>query len=134
MRRKITKVLEEWLLEDRNVCPIIYGARQVGKTYSIEEFGKSHFKNYLRLDFATNPSDRDLFKGDLDVDSIMMNITSAYPDIRLVPGETMLFFDEIQDCPEARTALKSFAKDKISALETCVFCDTLSNNLSCLSN
>ena len=106
MRRKITRVLEEWLRKDMDVCPIIYGARQVGKTYSIEEFGKSHFKNYLRLDFSTNLSDREIFKGDLDVDSIMMGITSAYPDVRLTPGETMLFFDEIQDCPEARTVPK----------------------------
>lgn len=113
MRRKITETLEEWLLDDRMVCPVIYGARQVGKTYSVEEFGKNHFKSYLRLDFATNPEDADIFDGNLDVDTIVMNITAKYPEVRLVPGETMLFFDEIQDCPRARASLKSFAKDEL---------------------
>lgn len=112
MRRKITGSLEEWLHSGRTTCPLVYGARQVGKTYSVEEFGKSHFRDYLRLDFATGPGDTAIFDGDLDVDTIMMNITTRYPDVRLTPGETLLFFDEIQECPRARTALKSFATDE----------------------
>lgn len=112
MRRKITEALDDWLRSGRRECPLVYGARQVGKTYSVEEFGRSRFKDYLRLDFATRPADAEIFDGDLDVDTVMMNISARYPEVRLTPGETMLFFDEIQECPRARTALRSFAADE----------------------
>lgn len=112
MRRKITEALEEWLESRRRTCPLIRGARQVGKTYVVDEFAKTHFKYYLKLDFAKDPVASTAFNESLDVDEIILSLTSKYPRQKFVPGKTLLFFDEIQECPRARTALKFFAMDQ----------------------
>lgn len=111
MRRKITADLEEWLASGRSTCPIILGARQVGKTYIVDEFLRSNFEHYKRLDFSKDVDAREVFDGSLDVDTIVRNLTMTYKTLRFKPGETALFFDEIQNCPRAQTALKSFAED-----------------------
>lgn len=111
MRRKITMDLEEWLSSGRKTCPIIRGARQVGKTYVINEFLKAHFDNILYIDMSIHHEARNAFDGNLDVDTVIMLLSSQYLDFHFIPGKTAIFLDEIQECPRAQTALKSFAQD-----------------------
>lgn len=112
MRRKITDRLEEWLESGRSTCPIVLGARKVGKTHIVDGFLRPRFGSYLRIDFSENAEARAAFDGNLDVDSVLMALSLVFTRLRLVPGDTALFFDNIQDCPRAVTALKPFAQDK----------------------
>ncbi len=112
MRRKIADRLKEWLDSGRSTCPIVLGARRVGKTFVIDRFLRSRFGSYLRIDFSENAEARAAFDGNLDVDSVLMALSLVFTRFRLVPGDTALFFDNIQDCPRAVTALKPFAQDK----------------------
>ena len=111
MRRKITATLEEWLASGRKTCPMIRGARQVGKTYVINEFLKAHFDNILYIDMSIHREAKNAFDGNLDVDTVVMLLSSQYLNFHFVPGKTAIFLDEIQECPRAQTALKAFAQD-----------------------
>ncbi len=111
MRRKITGWLEEWLESGRMTCPVIKGGRRVGKTYSVTEFGRSRFEHFVHIDFSRNDAARSAFNGALDPDTVVRNLTTIFTDTRFVPGRTLLFFDEIQECPRARASLKYFAED-----------------------
>ena len=113
MRRKITRRFEEWKASgDRKKCLVVRGARQIGKTYSIEEFAKENYGHYLRIDLHKDVGARTMFDGDLDAGTIMMAISARYPRFEFVPGNTLLFLDEIQDCPNARTALKFLSRNE----------------------
>ena len=106
MRRKITEALEKWGRNPNGVCLLVKGARQVGKTYAIEEFASRRYRYYLRLDFINNPDSIKLFEGSLEFETLLARITSAHPEFKAVKGESILFLDEIQRCPEAKTAIK----------------------------
>ena len=114
LKRKIEKKLYEWKNEKRTnkKCLVIKGARQVGKTYIIDKFCKENYENYVYMNFIENPSYLDIFNGDLNVDNLIKQITINIPNVNLVPNKTVIFLDEIQECPNARTALKFFAVDK----------------------
>ena len=113
LRRKITRRFEEWKASgDRKKCLVVRGARQIGKTYSIEEFAKENYGHYLRIDLHKDVGARTMFDGDLDAGTIMMVISARYPRFEFVPGNTLLFLDEIQDCPNARTALKFLSRNE----------------------
>ena len=103
--------LLNWKYTKENECLIVKGARQVGKTYIIREFGKT-YKNFVEINFLFNKSLTEAFDRDLSVDEILMSLSSKIKDVKFIPHETLIFFDEIQVCPEARTSLKSFAIDK----------------------
>ena len=111
MRRKVTQRMAEWRSREGRGCLLIHGARQVGKTYSILDFARSNYRNVVYVDFVGDPNARRLFDGYLDVDSVVMQMSLAFPDARFVPGETVIVLDEIQECPRARAALKPFADD-----------------------
>lgn len=111
MRRKITDDLQEWLASGRRTCPIVRGARQVGKTYVVNEFLRNNFENVLYIDLSAMFDARSAFDGDLDVDTVIMLLSAQYLDFPFVPGKTAIFLDEIQECPRAQTALRSFAQD-----------------------
>lgn len=104
------KYLLDWKNTKNNECLLIKGARQVGKTFIIREFGKN-YKNFIEVNFLLNKSASQAFEGDLNVDDILMSLSSKIRDINYEPNETLIFLDEIQACPKARTALKSFAID-----------------------
>ena len=104
------KYLLDWKNTKKNECLLIKGARQVGKTFIIREFGKN-YKNFIELNFLLNKSVSQAFEGDLNVDDILMSLSSKIRDINYETNETLIFLDEIQACPKARTALKSFAID-----------------------
>jgi predicted AAA+ superfamily ATPase len=91
---------------------ILRGARQVGKTFTIEDFAREAYPYYVSINFDENPAYRAIFDGDLDVDTLVKQISLRVPGSCLVPGETLLFLDEIQNCPKARTALKFFTQDR----------------------
>lgn len=112
LRRKIMSQLLEWKNKKEKMCLVIKGARQVGKTYIIDQFAKENYKNYIYINFIEKPSYKDIFKGDLDVETIIKQITVNIPNVKLIPNQTIIFLDEIQDCPNARTALKFLSIDK----------------------
>ena len=111
LRRKIIRDLEAWRSAGNGKCLIVEGARQVGKTYIIREFGKQ-FESFVELNFIENPSLKNVFSGSLDADSIITGIRLYMQDAKIEPGRTLLFLDEIQECDEAITALKFLAQDK----------------------
>jgi len=111
LRRKFYDFLVDWRATKARECLLVKGARQVGKTYIIRKFGRECFENFVEINFALNPEYIAAFDGNLSVRAIVESLTAIGGNLPLVPGKTLLFLDEIQDCPDARTALKSFAED-----------------------
>lgn len=111
MKRKIENQLVEWKHNHDKRCLLVKGARQVGKTYSIDRFARENYKHYTYLNFDENPTYKTIFDGDLDAETLIKQISLRVPDAELEQGETILFLDEIQNCPRARTALKFLAID-----------------------
>ena len=111
LKRKIYETLLEWKSSHSKECLLVKGARQIGKTFIIDYFGKQNYSSYLYLNFILNPESRDIFAGSLEPGELFKAISIQFPQFRLVPGDTLLFLDEIQSCRKARTALKSLAID-----------------------
>lgn len=111
LRRRIDRTLREWKESRGNECLIINGARQVGKTFSVREFGKECYQSFIELNFIENPMLISAFDGALDSESILRQLRLRIPGFRLVEGSTLIFLDEIQQCPKARTALKFLSMD-----------------------
>ena len=110
LRRKIYDRLTEW--HGRKHKPlVISGQRQVGKTFIIREFARNEFDNCVEINFDKNPGTKDIFSGDLSVDSILKRISVTLPGTVLVPGRTLIFLDEIQECKPAYSSLKHFKDD-----------------------
>lgn len=112
LERKVMQQLIDWKNKENKMCLVVKGARQVGKTYIIEKFIEENYKNSVRINFIENPSYKSIFAGDLDVETLIKQLTITIPNIQLVPNETVIFLDEIQSCPQARTALKFLSIDK----------------------
>lgn len=110
MFRKIEKKLLAWKESNHKKALLITGARQIGKTYIIREFGKKYYENFVEINFITQPSACAIFDGDLDAKTVLMNLSAFLRD-ELVPNKTLIFFDEIQECPNARTAIKFLVED-----------------------
>ncbi|MBR6284223.1 MAG: ATP-binding protein [Muribaculaceae bacterium] len=110
-KRKIEKVLQSWLEDAAHKPLVVKGVRQCGKTSSVTDFANKHFKNVVYLDFREHPDYKKFFTPNLDVDSIVMRITAAMPRVEVEAGNTCFIFDEIQDCPKARSSLKYFHLD-----------------------
>lgn len=103
-------VLQNWKFSPAHKPLLIKGQRKVGKTFLVREFAKS-YPHSIEINFLENPALKDLFRGDLDVPSIISRMKLYFDPREFVPGKTLLFFDEIQECPEARTSLKWFCED-----------------------
>ncbi len=110
-KRKIESRLQEWLETPSHKPLVVKGVRQCGKTSSVKDFAQKNFKHIVYLDFREHPEYKKFFAPNLDVDSIVMRITASMPDVEIETGETCFIFDEIQDCPKARGALKYFHLD-----------------------
>ena len=107
MRRKITEKLLEWKRSGTGKkCLVVRGARQTGKTYSIDRFARENYSRYYRLDLHEDVEARTIFDGNLDSSTLIMNMSAFIPRFDIVPGDTLIFIDEIQDCPNARASLK----------------------------
>ena len=112
LRRKMTNQLLDWKNDADKTCLLIKGARQVGKTFIIDDFAKRYYKNYIYINFELTPEKKNIFDGDLDVDSIVRRLSVYFTDVNIEPYKTIIFLDEIQSCPNARVAFKSFSLDK----------------------
>ena len=111
LRRKIDRDLGLWKSNPDRLPLIIKGARQIGKTESIRKFAKEHYAHTVEINFALQKQFLGIFENGFEVDAILKNISLINPDFALVPGETLLFFDELQACPNCATSLKSFKQD-----------------------
>ncbi|MGN1343187.1 MAG: ATP-binding protein [Traorella sp.] len=112
LKRKIEQQLIEWKNTKNHNPLIIKGCRQCGKTFSVLDFAKKNYKYVVYLNFFENPSYAYAFSGSLEIDNIVMMLSALLGDKAVFEEkETVLVFDEIQDCPEARTALKFFKLD-----------------------
>lgn len=111
LQRKMLDTLRRWKQSKQRECLLVKGARQVGKSYIIEKFGSEEYENLIVVDFIKMPDAKEAFEGELTADGIFSRLSLLMPGTRFVPGETLLFLDEIQECPQARTALKYLALD-----------------------
>ena len=107
MYRKITQKLEQWKASPYRKPLVLQGARQVGKTYSVLEFGRTHYENVAYFNFESDPTLCDLFAGRIDPEHLLP-VLSAVSRQTIVEGKKLIFFDEIQVCERALTALKYF--------------------------
>ena len=103
--------MDEWFNSNNKKPLIIKGARQIGKTKSIEEFAKRNTLSLVEINFVLNPEYRNIFDDGYKVDKILENISLIDPSLEFIPGKTVIFFDEIQKCINAATSLKSFKLD-----------------------
>lgn len=110
LKRKIINKLDDWKKETANKALLIKGARQVGKTTVVRQFAKANYKNFVEINFEQMPTAKQAFEGNLDARTILINL-SAMGFGPLEPGKTLIFFDEIQFCPNARTAIKFLVED-----------------------
>ncbi len=110
MERKIDRYLLEWKRNPDKMPLIIRGARQVGKTYSIRQFGKS-YKSFIEINFVTNPEYKRIFANGFATKDIEMQISLINPDFKFIERDTLIFFDEVQEFPDCTTSLKFFKQD-----------------------
>ena len=111
LKRKVDTYLDEWYRNPDHKPLIINGARQIGKTVSVRAFGKAHYESVVEINFVLEKKFRSIFDDGYKVDTILKNITMLDPGVRLIPGKTLIFFDELQKCPNCATSLKSFCQD-----------------------
>lgn len=111
LKRKIDDYLIEWKKNKDRLPLIIKGARQIGKTNAIRNFGENHYKTFIEINFALQPQFKTIFEEGFEVDNIIKNITLKMPEIELNEHNTLIFFDEMQDCVSTATSLKAFRED-----------------------
>ena len=111
LKRKIDDYLIEWKHNPNKMPLIIKGARQIGKTESIRHFAKNNYKNVIEINFILQKQFKVIFDDGFEVDTIIKNISLINPNFEFTPGETLIFFDELQDCINCATSLKSFNED-----------------------
>ena len=111
LKRKVTEQLKNWISAKDKKCLIVKGARQTGKTYIIEQFARDNYEETVEINFKETPSAAEVFSGDLTVDNMVMALRFRFPEKKIVPDKTLIFLDEIQECPEAITSLKFWATD-----------------------
>lgn len=110
MKRKIYRYLQEWRKTPNRKPLVVGGARQVGKTYSIRQFGSS-YRSFVEINFITQPAFKQIFSEGYDTDSVVKQITFLRPDVEFFPDNTLIFFDELQEYPDCATSLKFFKED-----------------------
>lgn len=110
MKRKITQQLIDWKNRPDHKPLIVQGARQVGKTYILEEFGRQHYKNYIKVSLDLIPDVRNFLKDNINPLEIIAYLETLY-NVRIIPHDTLVILDEVQDCKRALLALKYFQED-----------------------
>lgn len=111
LKRKMYDYLLNWKNTKGKECLLIKGARQVGKTYLVRHFGKAEYESFIEINFHMQSSLKVIFEDDKSAEEIYKRLTANIPGIKLIPGKTLIFLDEIQKCSDARTALKFLAED-----------------------
>ena len=110
-KRKINDELIKWKNSDNKKALVIKGLRQVGKTFSVLNFAKENYENVVYVNFKDNELAKKIFDGDLIVDRMTIDLSALLPNIRFVPNKTIIIFDEVQECANARASLKPFVLD-----------------------
>ncbi|MBQ9473754.1 MAG: ATP-binding protein [Bacteroidales bacterium] len=111
LKRRILDTLKTWKETPGHAPLVIAGIRQCGKTYISQQFAQENYKHVAYINFIKQEERKTAFYGSKDVDAIILNLSAQMRGTQFVPGETCIILDEIQDCPEARTALKFFKED-----------------------
>lgn len=111
LKRKIDKYLTDWKNRPDRKPLIIKGARQIGKTRSVEWFAGQNYASVIEINFIEQKKYRDIFNDGFEVDAILKNISLLNPELKFIPGNTIFFFDELQACPNCATSLKFFKLD-----------------------
>lgn len=111
LKRKVDDYLKTWNNNPDRKPLIVKGARQIGKTRSIEWFAYHNYKNVIQINFVEQPKFNNIFEDGFEVDTILKNISFLNPELEFIPGDTLFFFDELQACPNCATSLKFFKLD-----------------------
>ena len=111
LRRKIEDTLLQWKNATGHKPLVIMGIRQCGKTFIAQHFAAENYNTVVYINFIKQPDRVNAFVGSKAVDDILLNLSTQIKDVTFTPGDTCFIFDEIQDCPEARTSLKFFKED-----------------------
>lgn len=111
LKRKIDKYLTDWKNRPDKKPLIIKGARQIGKTCSVEWFASQNYASVIEINFIEQKKYREIFNDGFEVDAILKNISLLNPELKFIPGNTIFFFDELQACPNCATSLKFFKLD-----------------------
>lgn len=109
--RKAYDKLLEWKKQPKKKALCIMGARQIGKATVIRQFGHDHYACFVESNFITDTDAAKIFAGNLDANTIITNLT-AYTRKPMIPGQALVLLNEIQDCPDARTAIKFLVEDR----------------------
>lgn len=111
-KRKIYDSMSDWKNDEhKHSALVIKGLRQVGKTYIVTKFAKENYKNIVYIDFKSNPRIKRIFDDDLDVNTLVRSISASIPNVTFAPHNTVIVFDEIQECSNARSSIKQFVED-----------------------
>lgn len=111
LARKMDDCLVAWKQQQDRKPVLLKGARQIGKTEAIRHFAKSHYAQFHEINFSLRGEFRQIVEDGCSVEAILRKLSLIEPNWRFVEGKTLLLFDEVQDCPEVATSLKSFAQD-----------------------
>lgn len=111
LRRKIETILAEWKCSKERKPLVIKGVRQCGKTFIVQKFARENYESVVYMNFILEPDKKSAFAGNIDIDTIILNLSALIKGCRFIEGKTCIILDEIQECKEARTALKSFHID-----------------------
>lgn len=111
-KRKIISEFEDWKNSNgRKKALVVKGLRQIGKTFSVKEFAKVNYKNVVYINFKENESAKKIFDSDLNVNRIIIDLSALIPNSHFEEGNTVIIFDEIQECANARSSIKPFCED-----------------------
>lgn len=111
LKRKIDDYLIEWKNNTDRLPLIVKGARQIGKTNAIRNFGEKNYEVFIEINFVFQSQFKTIFDNGYDVDEIIKSITMKMPNIDIIENKTLIFFDEIQECIKTATSLKAFRED-----------------------
>lgn len=111
LKRKMDQYLIDWKNNPNRLPLIVKGARQIGKTNAIRNFGKNNYKTFIEINFVFQPEFKTIFEDGFNVDNIIKNITLKMPELEIDNGNTLIFFDEMQECVSTVTSLKAFHED-----------------------
>ena len=111
LKRRIEDTLREWKDTPEHLPLVIMGLRQCGKTFIVRKFAEENYKYVYYMNFTKQPKRIGAFLGSKEVDAILLELSAQIKGANFVPGQTCFIFDEIQDCPDARTSLKFFKED-----------------------
>lgn len=112
LKRKIEKYLAEWKQSEGQKPLVIKGICQCGKTYIVQKFARENYDSVVYMNFILEPDKKSAFTGNIDVDTIILNLSTLIKGCRFIEGKTCIILDKIQEYKEARTALKSFHIDR----------------------